>query len=144
MTTRILGNHIFNKADAILEESLNQRLKKHTVNLSNVTNAMTPGYRALGYDFETQLQAAVGDPNDMHMKTTDPRHTKTPGLMGDGTLKPDLYVKPTESIGNDGNTVDVDKEMTEMAANQIVYKATIEVLNRKLGMLRYGINGGKG
>ena len=52
-------------------------------------------------------------------------------------------MKPTESIGNDGNTVDVDKEMTEMAANQIVYRATIEILNRQLGMLRYGINGGR-
>ena len=54
-----------------------------------------------------------------------------------------MFVNQLESIGNDGNTVDVDQEMTEVAGNQIIYKATIETLNRKLGMLRYAINGGK-
>ncbi len=144
MSSSVIGNQIFNKTDAVLEESLNLRLQKHSVNLSNISNSMTPGYRALGFDFEKQLQAAVGDPEQLSMKTSDPRHTKIAGLGADGVLKPDLHVKPTESIGNDGNTVDVDGEMTEMAANQLLYKATIEVLNRKLGMLRYGINGGRG
>lgn len=144
MTTMgVVGSQIFNKTDAVLEESLNLRMQRHMVNLSNVTNSMTPGYRALGFDFEKQLQAAIGDSEQMKMRTSDPRHMKTPGLSADGNLKPDLFVKPTESIGNDGNTVDVDQEMTEMAANQIVYRATIEVLNRQLGMLRYGINGGR-
>ncbi|MES2615669.1 MAG: flagellar basal body rod protein FlgB [Bdellovibrionota bacterium] len=143
MRAAVLENQIFNKADAVLEESLNLRMQRHMVNLSNVTNSMTPGYRALGFDFEKQLQSAIGNSEQMMMKTTDPKHIRTPGISADGVLKPDMFVKPTESIGSDGNTVDVDKEMTEMAANQIIYRATIEVLNRQLGMLRYGINGGR-
>ncbi len=139
----VIGNQIFGKPDAVLEESLNQRLKRQTVNVSNITNALTPGYRALGFDFEKQLQAAIGSDKELIMKVSDSRHTKAPGMGADGVLKPDMYVKPTESIGNDGNTVDVDQEMTEVAGNQIIYKATIETLNRKLGMLRYAINGGK-
>jgi flagellar basal-body rod protein FlgB len=143
MTLGVSGNQIFNKAESILEESLNLRMQKHMINLSNVTNSMTPGYRALGFDFEKQLQSAIGNHDQPMMKTSDPRHIKNPGIGADGVVKPDLFVKPTESVGSDGNTVDVDQEMTEMAANQIVYRATIEVLNRQLGMLRYGINGGK-
>jgi len=143
MSGSVVGNQIFNKTDAVLEESLNLRMQRHMVNLSNVTNSMTPGYRALGFDFEKQLQAAVGNSNDIPMKTSDARHIKNPGISADGVLKPDLYVKPTESIGSDGNTVDVDQEMTEMAENQIMYRATIEILNRQLAMLRYGINGGR-
>ena len=143
MSVGLVGNQIFNKTEAVLDESLNLRMQRHMVNLSNVTNSMTPGYRALGFDFEKQLQSAVGNPDQLQMKTSHPQHIKNPGISADGVLKPDLYVKPTESIGNDGNTVDVDKEMTEMAANQIVYRATIEILNRQLGMLRYGINGGR-
>ena len=143
MSASVIGNQIFNKTDAVLEESLNLRMQRHMVNLSNITNSMTPGYRALGFDFEKQLQAAVGNNNEIAMKTSDPRHIKNPGISADGVLKQDMFVKPTESIGSDGNTVDVDQEMTEMAANQIIYRATIEILNRQLGMLRYGINGGR-
>lgn len=143
MSASVIGNQIFNKTDAVLEESLNLRMQRHMVNLSNISNSMTPGYRALGFDFEKQLQAAIGTGNEIAMKTSDSRHIKNPGISADGVLKPDMFVKPTESIGSDGNTVDVDQEMTEMAANQIVYRATIEILNRQLGMLRYGINGGR-
>lgn len=143
MSSGVIGSQIFNKTAAVLEESLNLRMQRHMVNISNVTNSLTPGYRALGFDFENQLQAAVGNSNDLPMKTSDAKHIKHPGISADGVLKPDMFVKPTESIGNDGNTVDVDQEMTEIAANQIMYRATIEILNRQLGMLRYGINGGR-
>ncbi len=143
MSARVVADQIFGKADHVLEESLNLRMQRHMVNLSNVTNSMTPGYRALGFDFEKQLQAAVGNGKEIAMKTSDARHIKTPGISADGVLKPDMFVKPTESIGNDGNTVDMDQEMTEIASNQIMYRTTIEILNRQLGMLRYGINGGR-
>ena len=137
-----IGNQMFGRSDRVLEESLNHRLARQNVIVSNVANSNTPGYRALGYEFESQLQAAVGDPSQK-LKTSDPRHITHPGLTQNGNLKPDLIVKPTESIGNDGNTVDVDAEMAELATNQILYKATVELLNRKLGMLRYGIDGGR-
>ena len=143
MKSGVVGNQIFDKAQSVLEESLNLRMQRHMVTLANVTNSMTPGYRALGFDFEKQLQSAIGKSDNIPMKSSDPRHIKNPGISADGILKPDMYVKPTESIGNDGNTVDVDKEMTEIATNQIMYRTTIEILNRQMGMLRYGINGGK-
>ena len=98
MIRSFVTGQMLDKSDAILEESLNQRLKKHMTNVSNVTNALTPGYRALGFDFENQLQAAVGNPNDLLMKTTDSRHIKAPGLAMDGVLKPDLYVKDRKSV----------------------------------------------
>jgi flagellar basal-body rod protein FlgB len=140
---KLVANQVFSKADAVLEEGLNQRLKRQDVIASNLVNAYTPGYRALGYEFESQLQAAIDSGDGQQLRTTDPRHIRHAGLTQDGNLKGDLHVKPTESVGNDGNTVDVDKEMSDMAANQLIYRATIETLNRRLGMMRYGINGGR-
>lgn len=140
---KVIGNQVFSKADSVLEEGLNQRLAKQNIIASNITNANTPGYRALGYDFETQLQAAVGTDGQLRMKTTDGRHIKNPGMNAGGELKPDLFTKPTESIGNDGNSVDIDQEMGDLAENQVIYRATVEILNRRLGMMRYGINGGR-
>jgi flagellar basal-body rod protein FlgB len=140
---RVVGNHLFDKTDAVLEHSLNQRLAKHSVILSNVVNSNTPGFRALGYDFESQLQSAVGNGDSSTLRVSQAGHFKHPGLTQNGDLKPDLFVKPTESIGSDGNTVDVDQEMSDMAANQVLYRATVEILNRKLGLMRYGISGGR-
>jgi flagellar basal-body rod protein FlgB len=140
---KIVANQVFSKADAVLEEGLNQRLKRQDVIASNLVNAYTPGYRALGYEFENQLQSAIGSEDGLPLKTTDAKHIKQPGLSADGNIKGDLHVKPSESIGNDGNSVDVDKEMSDMAANQLIYRATIETMNRRLGMMRYGINGGR-
>ena len=141
MTTTI-DRQLFGKADVILEESLNHRLKRQNVIAGNVANSETPGFRALEYNFENQLQAAIGRGDELPMKATDARHIVSPGLDLDGKIRPDLHVRPTESIGNDGNSVDVDAEMANMAENQIVYRSTIETLNRRLALLRYGINGG--
>jgi len=140
---KITSNQVFAKADAVLEESLNQRLIKQNVITSNISNAQTPGYRAMGYEFEEQLRAAVGNDGQMRIQATDGRHFKHQGLTVNGDLRGDLHVKPTESIGNDGNTVDLDAEMSDLAWNQTLYRATVELLNRRLGMLRYGINGGR-
>ncbi|MEY4065364.1 MAG: flagellar basal body rod protein FlgB [Pseudomonadota bacterium] len=140
---KITSNQVFAKTDSVLEESLNQRLIKQNVITSNISNAQTPGYRALGYEFEEQLRAAVGNDGNMAIKATDDRHFKHQGVTVNGDLRGDLHVKPTESIGNDGNTVDMDAEMADLAWNQTLYKATVEVLNRRLAMLRYGINGGR-
>ncbi|MEN9825768.1 MAG: flagellar basal body rod protein FlgB [Pseudomonadota bacterium] len=140
---KITSNQVFAKTDAVLEESLNQRLIKQNVITSNISNAQTPGYRSLGYEFEEQLRAAVGNDGQMAIQATDDRHFKHQGLTVNGDLRGDLHVKPTESIGNDGNTVDMDAEMADLAWNQTLYRATVEILNRRLGMLRYGINGGR-
>jgi flagellar basal-body rod protein FlgB len=125
---------IVSPTDRALSESLTHRLNKQSTILSNIANSQTPGYRALGYDFEDQLQKSLGRHGDLALKVSQSRHA--------GVSNPsqgDVYVKPTESIGQDGNTVDIDVEMSEMAENQILYKATVEALNRRLGILRYSI-----
>lgn len=136
---------MFTRGDQIKMAALDMRLERQNVLNGNIANAETPGYRALGYDFEEQLQAlADGDEESMPMKAADPRHFRSDLVEADGTLQAEVYVRPTESVGQDGNTVDVDKEMGDMAQNQILYKATVELINKKLATLKYAIaNGGQ-
>ena len=134
---------IFTKQDRLAMSSLDQRLKRGQVIGANIANAETPGYRALGYDFEQQLQAKSNLEDGVRMRVSNPRHLKNSFTKADGTITPDVYVRPTESVGEDGNTVDVDVEMANMAQNQILYRTATELINRKVGMLRYAINGGR-
>lgn len=138
----VIRNQLFSRGDSTLENTLNHRLQKQKVIVSNIANSQTPGYRALGYDFESQLQRALGRGEKPNLATTHDAHRAGHGVKGDGRFQADLHVKPAESIGNDGNSVDVDREMAELAENQILYQFTVEILNRRMAMLRYGINGG--
>ncbi|MCX6128596.1 MAG: flagellar basal body rod protein FlgB [Proteobacteria bacterium] len=135
---------ILNKSDQLKMTSLDLRLDRQHVLNSNIANSETPGYRAIGLDFEEQLQALSSDDDGFAMKAVDPRHFRSDQVDADGTIQPEVYVRPTESVGQDGNTVDVDQEMAQMAQNQILYRATVELINKKLATIKYAIaNGGQ-
>ena len=134
---------IFNFSDKLQMESLNQRSRRSDVITANIANAETPGYRAFGYDFEKQLQDLAKTNEPIAVKVTNPRHLKNNFTQSDGSMKPDVYVRPTESVDQDGNTVDMDTEMAQLAQNQILFRTAVETLNRKIGTLKYAINGGR-
>lgn len=135
---------MFTRSDQLKMASLDLRLERQHVLNSNVANAETPGFRALGFDFEEQLQALSDGGEPFPMKAADPRHFRSDMAEADGTIQAEVYVRPTESVGQDGNTVDVDQEMAQLAQNQILYRATVELINKKLASLKYAIaNGGQ-
>lgn len=133
---------VFNASDAIKMEALNQRLTRQHVITGNIANSETPGFRSLGYDFEKQLQAIADGGDPFPMKVSNPKHFLNGHTEADGTIYPDVYVRPSESVGQDGNTVDVDKEMSQLSENQILYRATVELINKKIGTLKYAVSAG--
>ncbi|MBM4253349.1 MAG: flagellar basal body rod protein FlgB [Deltaproteobacteria bacterium] len=135
---------VFNFADRLQMASLDQRLKRSEVISGNIANAETPGFRALGYDFEDQLASMAKLDGKVPIKVSNEKHFRNAFTQANGKMRADVYVKPTESVGEDGNTVDIDDEMVRMAQNQMLYRSAVEVINRKVGMLRYAINGGRG
>ncbi len=134
---------LFNFADRVQMTALDQRVTKSQVLHSNIANAETPGFRAIGYEFEEQLQDIFGPNDGFSLETTHPEHRKQAFASASGEMTPDVFVRPSLSVGHDGNTVDVDVEMGELAHNQILYRATVETINRKIAMIRYAIHGGR-
>lgn len=138
-----LFSGIFDQGDRIQMASLEHRLKRSQVINANIANSEVPGYRALGYDFEKQLQEVSELDSKSSLRTLSNKHYKTENVQANGKMDPDVIVRPTESVGSDGNTVDMDKEMALFAENQIAFRSAVETLNRKIGMIRYAINGGR-
>ncbi len=133
---------LFGFTDRVQMASLTHRMKRSQIIDSNIANAETPGYRSLNYDFEEQLQS-VSDRAATRLQVTKDQHFKSAYVSANGQIEPDLYIRPTESVGNDGNTVETDHEMALLAQNQILYRATIEAINRKIATVRYAIQGGR-
>ncbi|WP_127716588.1 flagellar basal body rod protein FlgB [Halobacteriovorax sp. HLS] len=127
-----------NKTIQALAASLNFRQMRQEIISSNVANAETPGYKAKKIDFESALARALDVDGKMQMNTTDERHFDV-GNGGFNNLKPEIYDDPNGVVSDDGNTVDRDAELAKMAENKILYDASIQLLNKKIGLMKYAV-----
>lgn len=101
---------------------------------SNISNINTPDYKVNKVEFEEYLSNAV---DSIRMKKTHSQHF---GVDNIRDIEPALTKRETTMLNDNGNNVDVDLEMTELAANEIYYNVLIQQLNSRLGNLNYVIN----
>ncbi len=121
-----------------LAASLDYRQIRQELAAANVANADTPGYKAKKIDFEEALARALDVDGAEQMQATDPKHYDV-GSGGFANLQPEVYEATDGVVSEDGNTVDRDKEMAEMAENKILYDASVQLLNKKLALMKYAI-----
>ncbi len=122
-----------------LATSMNYRLMRNKLITSNIANAETPGYKAKRIDFEEALARALDVDGTQKLNTDDERHFNVGG-GGFNNLQPEVYDDPSGVVSEDGNTVDREKEMAMMAENKILYDASVQLLNKKLGLMKYAIS----
>lgn len=130
---------IIDTTSKTLAASLNLRQMRNEVISSNISNADTPGYRAKRLDFEEALQKAIDLDRLQTMKASHERHFNVGG-GGFNNLSPALYEDPNGVTSENGNTVNRDDEMVRMADNKIMYDASVQLLKKKLGMMKYLLN----
>ncbi len=132
---------VFDKTTDALGASLDLRLLRHNVTASNIANAETPGYKAKKVDFEEALTRAIDHEGLGKAHTSSQEHF----LMGQGAIsraRADVYDNPDVNVTNDGNTVDMERELSTLAENSILYKAALQLINKKLGAMRYAVTEG--
>jgi flagellar basal-body rod protein FlgB len=133
---------MFDNTTAALGAALNMRLLKHNVISSNIANAETPHYHAKKLDFEEALARALDIDGTRAMSTSHGDHF----AVGGGSIakvRADIYENPEGAINNDGNTVDLEREMSSLAENTIMYRAALQLINKKLAALRYAVTDGR-
>src|SRR5690606_3491528 len=108
-------------------------LRQRTIS-SNIANINTPGYKVNKVEFEEYLAEAK---DKLPLQTTNEKHI---GIKELKDIKPEVKKRENTSLNNNGNNVDIDLEMTELAANEIYYSILIQQLNSKLSSLNYVIN----
>jgi len=125
-----------------LTTALNFREMRQELISSNVANANTPGFKAKKMDFEEALARALDVDGHMQMNVSDGRHHNV-GNGGFNNLEPEIYDDPNGVVSENGNTVDVEAEMARMAENKLMYDALVQLVNKKMGMMKYAINSEK-
>lgn len=76
----------------------------------------------------------------MALLTSNPRHFSSLGTASQGVVT--TTSTTNESLKNDGNTVDLETEMTALTETQIKYSAVSRLMTNKIGMLS-DVLGGK-
>ena len=129
---------LFSDTFKTLERGLSFSSAKQKVISQNIANSDTPHYKAKDISktnsFGTELQSAI------QSYRTDERHLN---FQAQGRDTFPIVNQKNVQYNNNGNSVDVDKEMTDLASNQIYYNALSERLAGKFNSLENVIRGGK-
>ncbi|OFZ30526.1 MAG: flagellar basal-body rod protein FlgB [Bdellovibrionales bacterium RIFCSPHIGHO2_01_FULL_40_29] len=128
---------IFDKTTDALATAIKMRQMRHNVTSSNIANAETPHYHAKKLDFENALAAALDMDGMNSLATADSQHF---AVGTKPAVSPDIYENPDVAMNNDGNTVDMEKEMSALQENSIMYKTALQLINKKMAALKYAIS----
>lgn len=128
---------LFRKTFRALEQAIGIAQKRQTIIASNLSNLDTPGFTAKDIDFEKALALALDSGNGVTLAATDSRHLGGP-KEGVG------FADPCEDTvsWNGYNRVDIDREMMKLTQNNLIYKAAVEALLRKVSLLKEVIREG--
>lgn len=133
---------LFGKTINGLATSLSMRQMRQTVLQSNIANAETPGYHAQKMDFEDALGRAMDLDGMNALSTSDKSHFAL-GRISSVKERPEIYENPDVVANNDGNTVDLEKEMAALTENAILYKSALQLINKKMAALKYAATDGR-
>ncbi|WP_284139944.1 MULTISPECIES: flagellar basal body rod protein FlgB [unclassified Virgibacillus] len=121
-----------------LEKSLDFASIKNQTISTNISNNDTPGYKAKDVVFKDVLNNALQD--SLAAKRTHKKHI----AFNEDIHKPYQMIRKTNTMYNhNGNNVDVDKEMAELAKNQIYYNSLVDRINGKFRSLESVLKGGR-
>lgn len=139
-------NGIFTTTMDLVGKSIDLRAKNQNLLSSNIANAETPNYTPKALDFEGELQSALksGHRGRQAQSVTNPRHIP---LAGKGASRLEAVTgtvveRPAKTPGKDGNAVELENEMSQLAENQIMYNASVQILSKQFSDLRTAIKGG--
>lgn len=127
---------------SLLKKGLDASWLKNEVISNNVANVDTPGFKSSSVDFESVFKDALdGDSDFVGFKTRE-GHIDI-GVEDVSDLNAKIIQNNETSMKLDGNNVDIDSEMTELAKNTIYYNMLSIKVSKELGRIRMAITEGK-
>jgi len=123
----------------VLEQALSASSLRQKVISNNISNVNTPGYKKSEVLFEDMLQSVMSG-DKMPMLQTNVRHLP---LQQAAIPAPKINVISDTSMRTDGNNVDIDVEMADLAKNSIYYNAVVQQLSSYFSTIKSAIKEGR-
>ncbi len=126
-----------------LEKGLNASWTRNSVIMNNIANVDTPDFKSSSVEFESIYKKSLENEEDgFELKRTRPTHMD----IGDTDLEnvEPVITQNSDTVARmDGNNVDIDKEMTDLAKNVIYYNALTRKISSEFTQLSMAIREGK-
>ena len=120
----------------IHEQALRVRAQRNEMLAANIANADTPNYKASDLDFREVLKKQAVQP--VTLNATQTGHIQPPqGSVAPQFIKYRTVFQPSL----DGNTVDIQQEQVQFAANTAQFEATMRFLNGKIQGIEKALKG---
>ena len=122
------------KSKPLMEMALTARAQRQDMISGNIANIDTPFYKARDIDFESALiektkqMYAKSDIKELKMAQTDDKHMSSYKSLD--SSKSTIYLRDGHMARNDGNTVDLDIETTELSKNSVMFNALTAALKK--------------
>ena len=113
----------------LIKKSLDASALRQRVIAHNIANINTKGFKRSEVVFEDTLKKEL-DKKGNNLSNID-------------SIKPEVKTDYSTSIREDGNNIDIDLEMANMAANSLLFNTLVTQFNTKLSVMRYVINEGR-
>lgn len=130
------GPGIFNNTTSVLEKTLDLRSVRNKLISLNIANQDTPNYHSFDVVMKNELEKIVGRSQEVTLTKTQPGH-----LPNSGSLQPNV-ITTAGGLKADGNNVDIERTMVDLAENGIMYNAAAELLSKKFQGLKNVIKEG--
>lgn len=132
-------NGLFNDTFSALERCLNLRSRNHRLIASNIANLDTPNYKA----FKMAVAEAM-DPRKGHSLQANRTHSDhmTANRTADDRIRLETVDEDPSLMRGDGNTVNLGREMSNLAENTLMFNAGVRMTSKQFQLLMSAIKGG--
>ncbi len=124
----------------LLEKSLDVESLRKKVIADNIANNDVPHFKRSEVNFESELNRAIKSNSRNAEKLpailTDERHIPFSIDQDVRSVEPRINLDYSTTYRNDGNNVDIEKEMVDSSKNMMRYNALVSGLNHNYKMIK--------
>ncbi len=122
------------KSFELMKEALDYRAIRQDMIASNIANADTPFYRPKDIRFEDKLieeqhKLFGQESHQLELARTSSKHLGS--VDADDNARAEVFFRDGHMARNDGNSVDLDVETSEMAKNSVMYSALVNGMKKQ-------------
>ncbi len=130
-------SNMFSELDK-LTMGLDAAWKRSEVIANNIANVDTPNFNRSSVEFEDYYKAALSSEGSFTLRRTRSGHFDT---QSPSDVEPRVVTDTSTTMRMDGNNVDVEKEMSDLAVNTIYYQTLLTKASAEVTQLQTAIKG---
>ncbi|MBN1500868.1 MAG: flagellar basal body rod protein FlgB [Spirochaetes bacterium] len=137
----MFGTSKMMETNYLMEKALDVESLRKTVITNNITNVDVPHFKRSEVNFESELRRTIENnkfkaQNEVPAILTDRRHIAFTEYKNITSVQPRINLDYSTSYNNNGNNVDIEKEMVDASKNLMRYSAIANGLSQNFKLLK--------